>query len=108
MAVKKPTIEVAFEILSSKKRPVPFQKLFEEVATVAEIPDALKSKKKAQLYSALSMDSRFVSLSENTWDLKSRRSYDEAHVEVESLDDDEEVEIEDVGDDLSKAEEEYN
>lgn len=107
MAVKKSMVDVAFEVLSGRKKPMPFQKLFEEVAKKMDLSEDMMKKKKGSFYSALSMDSRFVSMNDNQWDLKSRRKYDEVHMDIENLDD-EEVEIEDSGDDFSKQEEEYN
>ena len=73
--------DVAYDIMSSKKRAVQFSKLWAEVAkqTNASGEDV------AQFYSDLTLDGRFASLKENKWDLKSRRKYSESHVDLKKI-----------------------
>ena len=58
-------------------------------------------KKISRFYTNLVLDGRFVTLGENTWDLRSRHTFDKVHIDmkdvysdVEAADDDEEEEIE--------------
>lgn len=84
MANNKSMVDVAFDLMSKKKRAMPFIKLWTGVseATGASSDDV------AQFYTDLTLDSRFVSLEGNKWDLRSRRSFLEAHPDIALIDDD--------------------
>lgn len=73
--------DVAYEILSSKKRAIQFSKLWEEVAKKTNVSNDMI----AQFYSDLTLDSRFASLKENKWDLVERRKFDESHIDISKI-----------------------
>lgn len=77
----KSTMDIAYDVISSKKRPVQFQKLWEEVSKKAKLSNDMVS----QFYSDLTLDSRFASLKENKWDLVERRKFSESHVDVSKI-----------------------
>jgi len=93
MSACKSMTDVAYDILTSKKRQISFSKLWEDVSKTCKV----SNDKIAQFYSDLSLDSRFVSLKENKWDLTERRKYAESHVDLSEieLDEDEPEENED-------------
>lgn len=80
MQVKSMT-DIAYDILSSKKRPTQFQKLWEEVSKKAKVGNDMI----AQFYSDLTLDSRFASLKDNKWDLVERRKFAESHVDISRI-----------------------
>jgi len=85
MATKSMT-DIAYDILSSKKRSIAFNKLWEDV---------LKQYKCANdqiglFYNDLSLDSRFVNLKDGKWDLKERRKFSETFVDISKFEDTEE------------------
>ena len=96
MAAAKSMVDVAYDVITKKKRPVPFNKLWEEVSKIYGV----SNDKMAQFYSDLTLDSRFTSLKDNKWDLVERRKFEESHVDFSEieLDDDEPEEIEDAQD----------
>ncbi|MDO4198796.1 MAG: DNA-directed RNA polymerase subunit delta [Erysipelotrichaceae bacterium] len=98
MAAKQSMTDIAYEILSKKKRAFPFAKLWEEVSAETSASNDMI----AQFYSDLTLDSRFVSMKDNKWDLIERRKFEETHIDLSELelDDDEESE--------EGEEEEYN
>ena len=87
MTAAKSMTDIAHEVMSKKKRSVPFVKLWAEVSRICGCgPENI-----AQFYSDLSLDPRFVNLKDNKWDLKERRKYEESHIdlsEIELTDDD--------------------
>ena len=109
MTAVKSMTDIAYEIMSKKKRSVPFNKLWEEVAKLTESTNDYI----AQFYSDLILDSRFVSLKDNKWDLKERRKFEETHIdlkEIEIEDEDEDLIVEDDDDennDSSQDDEDY-
>ncbi|MBQ1566631.1 MAG: DNA-directed RNA polymerase subunit delta [Erysipelotrichaceae bacterium] len=92
MASAKSMMDVAYDVIVKKKRAIPFGKLWEEVSKTYGV----SNDKIAQFYSDLTLDSRFVSLKENKWDLIERRKFEESHVDLSAieLDEDEPEEIE--------------
>jgi len=103
--------DVAYRFLSKRKKEVEFQKLWTEVAEAMDIPEEKKSRKKSQFYSELMMDSRFASFADNKWDLRTRRRFEEVHIETKDLElDDEDGETlrdEETGLDLPKGDDAY-
>lgn len=91
--------DVAYNFLAKRKKEVEFARLFQEVVKVAKIPEDKISRKRNQLYSELMLDNRFASIKGNKWDLRSRRKFDEVHVDTSNIEIDDEVsdEIEDDG-----------
>ena len=73
--------DVAYDVLSSKKRSVQFNKLWAEVCKIT----GANNNKVSQFYSDLSLDSRFVCLKDNKWDLVERRKYEESHVDISKI-----------------------
>ena len=88
--------DIAYDILSRKKRAIQFGKLWEDVSKLY----GASNDKVAQFYSDLTLDSRFASLKENKWDLVERRKFDESHVDISKieLDEDEPEEVDEDSD----------
>lgn len=73
--------DVAFEIMSKKKRAIQFKKLWEEVSKVYGV----RNDQVAQFYADMTLDSRFVSLKGNRWDLINRHKFEESHVDISQI-----------------------
>ena len=97
--------DVAYDVLASKKRSVQFNKLWSEVCKIT----GANNNKVSQFYSDLTLDSRFVCLKDNKWDLIERRKYNESHVDISKieLEEDEPEEVEDDGSELIIEKNEY-
>ena len=107
--MKKAMIDIAFDLMKTKKKAVTFLKIWEEVCQIAGFTKQQEEDNIAQFYSDLSLDDRFVCVGENRWDLRERHTYHEVVVDTEeSLIDeesDEEFEHEAVAE--KTADEEY-
>lgn len=77
--------DVAFEILSSKTGEVPFIQLWSSVVQQMGFTPSQAENKIAQFYSALMLDVRFAPLEGNVWDLRTRRTYHEVHVDTSKI-----------------------
>ncbi|MEI3536377.1 MAG: DNA-directed RNA polymerase subunit delta [Bacilli bacterium] len=99
--MEKSNLDVAFELVSRKKNPVVFSKLWEEVSQIQGLSEEEAKKKASKFYTALSLDGRFITLGDNTWDLKSRYTFDKVHIDMNEVytDDSDEVEDEDRSED---------
>ena len=105
MSVSKSMTDVAFDIMSKKKRAVAFDKLWQDVSkTTGATMDHI-----AQFYSDLTLDGRFTSLKDNKWDLKARRKFAETQIDISELevDDDSEEIYDDDGNIIEETEEDY-
>ncbi len=101
--------DAAYNCIADSDSEVEFAELWQEVARIMNIPADKLARKKRQFYSELMEDRRFAALKGNTWDLRSRRKYEEVHT-ITDIDDDADEEIEEEEDeslDLPKGEDEY-
>lgn len=102
--VAKSMTDIAYEILSKRKVSIQFKKLWEYVKKETKA----SKDQVGQFYNDLSLDARFVSLKDNRWDLKTRRKFNESHVELSDIeieeDESEEIEEETEESPLSNSE----
>lgn len=99
--MEKSNLDVAFELVSRKKNPVVFSKLWEEVSQIQGLSEEEAKKRASKFYTALSLDGRFITLGDNTWDLRSRYTFDKVHIDMNEVytDDSDDVEDEDRSED---------
>lgn len=87
--MKKSMIETARQIIEKHGHRMPFLDLWKEVAAEMEFNETQFNDKVSQFYTDLSMDSHFVNLEGNAWDLKTRHTLSESVIDTDSIDDDE-------------------
>ena len=93
--MEKSNLDVAFELVSKKKNPVVFSKLWEEVSQIQGLSEEEAKKRASKFYTALSLDCLFITLGDNTWDLRSRYTFDKVHIDMNEVYSDEADEVED-------------
>lgn len=111
---KKSMRDTAYELMLKKKKPMTFEKLWNEVSEILGLSPEAKTTKISDFYTQITLDGRFIFLEENTWDLKARHTFDKISIDMNDIYadiDDEEIELEDdtfVGDEIDRlvAEEE--
>ena len=101
--MKKSMVDVAYDLMSTKKKAIVFLKLWEEVCQVMAFTKQQEEDNIAQYYSDLSLDDRFVNVGENNWDLRERHTYHEVVVDTEEILIDEEADDDYEEDDAAKA-----
>lgn len=113
--MKKSMIEVAYQVLTNNNGAMPFVDLWKDVSQKMGFTQTQFEDNIAQFYTDLSLDGRFLNMSQNTWDLRSRHTYSESVMDTDSIaiDEDEEDEeeselIEDELDEVEKEVEEEN
>lgn len=96
--------DVAHNVLTKRKKGVEFNKLWSEVSDTLGFDTTVQQRKIAQFYTELMLDTRFASLEDNKWDLRSRHLYNEIHVGVDPIDDEDfDDEFEDLDDEESEG-----
>ena len=78
-------IDAAYEIVE-KNGVISFNDLVEQVRIKCGMTEEEMMEKISKLYTNLSLDSRFVNLSLNKWDLSIRHDFNTVHEEVKDLD----------------------
>ncbi len=94
MRKDKSMLDEAYDIVTENGQPMVFADLVSEVAANLEMSDEEKLSRLGAFYTDLSLDGRFVALTDNTWDLRIRHTYDKVHINVNEVysDDSEEEE----------------
>ena len=80
MTTKRSMVDVAYDVLLANKETMKFGQIWEGVVKNLDFNNSVAEKKIAQFYTDLMLDSRFASLKDNNWDLRSRRKYEEIHI----------------------------
>ena len=90
--------DVAESVLKKKKKPIEFKSLWENVSEDLQLNEIQRKSKMVKFYNALSLDSRFIQLDKNKWDLRERHTYTSTRIKIESFDveDDDTLEVEEI------------
>ena len=98
---EKSLLDYGFDVLSASKEPVKFIDLFNKALELSglELSDADLKIRMSKFYTQLSLDGRFITLTDNYWDLRSRHVFEQVHLDMIDAYSDEE-------DDLDEEEEE--
>ena len=95
-----PMAEASLIVLEEAGKELNFQDLFQKVIKKLDMDEATATRRIARMYSDLTLDKRFISLPENTWDLRKRHKISDIIViteeEEDEIDEYEEEEIEDM------------
>ncbi|CAN2248721.1 DNA-directed RNA polymerase subunit delta [Bacillus vallismortis] len=76
-------VEIAHELFEDHKKPVPFQELLNEIASLLGVTKEELGDRIAQFYTDLNIDGRFLALSDQTWGLRSWYPYDQLDEETQ-------------------------
>ena len=82
MKTNESMIEAAIAILTDNGEPMKFSDLWEKVTARLEIDEESANAKIGRFYTDLSFCGTVVVLSNNTWDLRARHTYDAVHIDV--------------------------
>lgn len=103
--MERSNLDVAFELVSKKRNPITFAKLWEEVSQIQGLSSEESKLKAGKFYTSLSLDGRFITLGDNTWDLRTRYTFDKVHIDMNAVYSDD---IEEEIDELSSDDEFYD
>ncbi|MFV0393342.1 MAG: DNA-directed RNA polymerase subunit delta [Coprobacillaceae bacterium] len=96
---KKSMIDVAFELMTKKKKAIAFDKLWNEVSEIKGYTVEEMDERQSLFYTNITLDGRFITVGENQWDLRSRHKFEDVHIDMNDIyadvDEEEEAEPED-------------
>ena len=105
MKTNKSMRDCAFDEITTAKHPLSFVELYGIVALDLEMTEDEKKRLIGHFYTDLTLDGRFVALTDNTWDLRTRHAYEKVHIDVNDVYTD--VEESDVDEETRKEEQEF-
>lgn len=79
--------DAAFKNLKRKRKEVQFNKLWKEITEELGFSEELAKRKMSSFYNSLMLDSRFISLEGNKWDLRERHTLESIQIDPDLLDD---------------------
>ena len=94
---EKSLLDFGFDVLSASKEPVKFIDLFNKSVELSglELSEAELKIRMSKFYTQLSLDGRFITLTDNYWDLRSRHVFEKVHLDMIDAYSDEEDEPDD-------------
>lgn len=91
--LQKSSLDVAYELVLEKNEPVAFDVLWAKVVEEQNFTEEEANARIAMFYTNLSLDGRFITLGENTWDLRDRYTFDKVHIDMNDVYRDVETEV---------------
>ncbi|NLB48814.1 MAG: DNA-directed RNA polymerase subunit delta [Erysipelotrichia bacterium] len=102
----KSLLDLAYDYLSQHQSQSKFQDIWAYCVKERGFNEQQATAKISNFYTTLMLDSRFITLGENEWDLRARHKFEKVHIDMSEVYSD----VETVDDDNEEAqeEEEYN
>lgn len=97
-------LDIAYDLMSKKKKPVDFYKLYEEVSEIKGFTSEEAAEHQSLFYTNITLDGRFITVGENQWDLRSRHKFESVHIDMNDIynDDESEEVIEEIEDEIEE------
>ena len=102
----KSLLDYGFDVLSASKDPVKFIELFNKSLELSglQLSDNEIKTRMSKFYTQLSLDGRFITLTDNYWDLRSRHVFEKVHLDMIDAYSDEEEETDEEEEKLLREE----
>ena len=96
--LNKSNVDVAFDIVK-EEGPIAFNDLWKKIVEIQSLDVASQEKLEGSIYTQILLDGRFINVGDNTWDLRTKHTFEEATLDTnecytEEEDDDEELDPE--------------
>ena len=95
-------VDVAFDIVK-EEGPIAFNDLWKKIVEAQNLDVATQEKLEGSIYTQILLDGRFINIGDNTWDLRTKHTFEEATLDTnecytEEEDEDEELDPEEIED----------
>lgn len=85
MENEKSMLDITYDYLREKSTPTPLQDIWNHVCEVLGYDEETSKRNIAKFYTNLTLDGRFVTLGENTWDLRTNHTFDKVHIDMNDV-----------------------
>ncbi|MDY0345016.1 MAG: DNA-directed RNA polymerase subunit delta [Bacilli bacterium] len=83
---EKSMLDLAYEVITEAKQlPISFHELWEAVCIKAELSKEKMRGQISRFYTNISLDGRFVALTDNFWDLRENHTFDKVHIDMNDV-----------------------
>jgi len=83
---EKSMLDLAFEVIKEVKTlPISFYDLWEGVCKKANLGKEEAKRLISRFYTNMSLDGRFVTLTDNFWDLRANQTFDKVHIDMNDV-----------------------
>lgn len=95
--LEKSLVDYAFDVITERKEKITFKELFDEVILKSKLSlsEGEIKVRMGKFYTQLSLDGRFVVLTDNNWDLRSNHLFKDVHIDMDDAYTEEEIISED-------------
>ena len=102
----KSLLDYAYDVLSASKEPVKFLDLFNKAVELSglEFSESELKVRMSKFYTQLSLEGRFITLTDNFWDLRSRHVFEKVHLDMIDAYSDEDDEVDEEEEELLRQE----
>ena len=103
---EKSLLDYGYDVLSASKDPVKFIELFNKALELSglHLSESEIKTRMSKFYTQLSLDGRFITLTDNYWDLRSRHVFEKVHLDMIDAYSDEEEETDEEEEKLLREE----
>jgi DNA-directed RNA polymerase subunit delta len=103
---EKSLLDYGYDVLAASKEPVKFIDLFNKALELSglELSEAELKVRMSKFYTQLSLDGRFITLTDNFWDLRSRHVFEQVHLDMIDAYSDEDDDIDEEEEELLRQE----
>ena len=103
---EKSLLDYGYDVLSASKDPVKFIELFNKALELSglNLSESEIKTRMSKFYTQLSLDGRFITLTDNYWDLRSRHVFEKVHLDMIDAYSDEEEETDEEEEKLLREE----
>lgn len=78
-------VNIAFEILTKSAGAMSFYDIWKEVAEKKEFDEEQKDDNESLFYTNMILDGRMITVGENKWDLRTRHRFEEVHIDMNDI-----------------------
>ncbi len=102
-------VNVAYDVMKGLKGEISFNDLWAKVVELKNFTEEEQDNNQSLFYTNLILDGRMITVGENKWDLRSRHKFEDVHIDMNDIyNDDEEEEVDEEDNDDSTVEDSYN
>lgn len=105
-------LDIAYSILDDATKELNFHQLYDEICEKKGLSEEEKMAHMSSFYTNITLDGRFITLGENTWDLRKKHKFENVHIDMNDIyqdtEDEEDVYEEDEEEDGVSQEDSYD
>jgi DNA-directed RNA polymerase subunit delta len=100
-------VDLAYQIMQERTQPIDFYELWSIICEKKQFTEEEIDENESNFYTNITLDGRMITTGENRWDLRVRHKFEDVHIDMNDIYNEEEASDEDDQDD-SVIEDEYS